>query len=41
MFLALALDGQADMVVSGDHHLLDLKYFREIPIVTIRQFLEP
>lgn len=40
IFLALALDGQADMVVSGDHHLLDLKYYREIPIVTIRRFLQ-
>jgi len=40
IFLALALDGQADTIVSGDHHLLDLKYYREIPIVTIRRFLQ-
>jgi putative PIN family toxin of toxin-antitoxin system len=40
MFLACALDGQADVVVSGDHHLLDLGVFRDIPIITGRQFLE-
>jgi putative PIN family toxin of toxin-antitoxin system len=39
MFLACALDGQADVVVSGDHYLLDLGVFREIPIITARQFL--
>jgi hypothetical protein len=40
MFLACALDGQADIVVSGDHHLLDLGVFRDIPIITARQFLD-
>lgn len=40
MFLACALDGQADVIVSGDHHLLDLKSYRDIPIMTARQFLE-
>jgi uncharacterized protein len=40
MFLACALDGQADVVVSGDHHLLDLGNFRDIPIITARQFLD-
>lgn len=40
MFLACALDGQADVVVSGDHHLLELGVFRDIPIMTARQFLE-
>jgi predicted nucleic acid-binding protein len=40
MFLACALDGQADVIVSGDHHLLDLGSYREIPIMTARQFLE-
>jgi uncharacterized protein len=39
MFLACALDGQADVVVSGDHHLLDLGVFRDIPIINARQFL--
>jgi putative PIN family toxin of toxin-antitoxin system len=40
VFLACALDGQADFVVSGDHHLLDLGVFRDIPIITARQFLD-
>ena len=40
MFLACALDGQADAIVSGDHHLLDLGVFRDIPIITARQFLD-
>jgi len=40
MFLACALDGQADLIVSGDHHLLDLGSYRDIPIMTARQFLD-
>jgi putative PIN family toxin of toxin-antitoxin system len=40
MFLTCALDGQADVIVSGDHHLLDLGVYRDIPIITARQFLE-
>jgi putative PIN family toxin of toxin-antitoxin system len=39
MFLSCALDGQADLIVSSDHHLLDLGAFRNIPIITARQFL--
>ena len=40
IFLACALDGGADTIVSGDHHLLDLKVYQEIPIITPSQFLE-
>jgi len=40
MFLACALEGQADVIVSGDHHLLDLGVFRDIPIINPRQFLD-
>lgn len=40
MFLACALDGQADVIVSSDHHLSDLGIFRDIPIMTARQFLD-
>lgn len=40
MFLACALEGGADVIVSGDHHLLDLEVFRDIPIITSRQFLD-
>jgi putative PIN family toxin of toxin-antitoxin system len=37
--LACALDAQADLIVSGDRHLLDLGAYRSIPILTVRQFL--
>lgn len=40
MFLACALDGTADVIVSGDHHLIDLESYRDIPIMTPRQFLD-
>ena len=35
-----ACDGQADMIVSGDGHLLDLESFRGIKIVSVREMLE-
>ena len=35
--LACALAANADLVVSGDHDLLDLKSFRDIPIVNAAQ----
>ena len=38
MFLACALDGGAEFIISGDHHLLDLGIYRDIPIMTPRQF---
>ena len=38
--LACALDGQADLIVSGDRHLLDLGAYRDISILTVREFLE-
>jgi putative PIN family toxin of toxin-antitoxin system len=37
--LACAIDAQADVIVSGDRHLLDLGTYRDIPILTVRQFL--
>ena len=40
IFLACALDGQADLIVSGDRHLLDLGKYHGIPILTARQFLD-
>lgn len=40
MFLACALDAAADFIVTGDHHLLDLKSYRGIPIVTVQQFAD-
>jgi uncharacterized protein len=38
--LACALDGQADLIVSGNLHLLDLVQYQRIPILNARQFLE-
>jgi putative PIN family toxin of toxin-antitoxin system len=38
--LACALDEKADCIVSGDPHLLDLKTYRGIPILTPREFVE-
>lgn len=38
-FLACALAAQASFLVSGDKHLLALKSFAGIPIVTPREFL--
>ncbi len=40
MVLACAVEGQADLIVSGDHHLRDLGEYQGIPIVTAREFLE-
>jgi uncharacterized protein len=31
--LECAVDGKADLIVSNDHHLLDLKAYRGIPII--------
>ncbi|MBV7331617.1 putative toxin-antitoxin system toxin component, PIN family [Chloroflexi bacterium TSY] len=39
--LACAIDGQANLIASGDRHLLALGDFRTIPIVPVRTFLEP
>lgn len=39
-FLCLAIDGNADYIVSGDRHLLELKTFHKIKIITINKFLE-
>jgi putative PIN family toxin of toxin-antitoxin system len=38
--LACAVDAQANLIVSGDRHLLDMDSYRSIPIFTVRQFLE-
>jgi putative PIN family toxin of toxin-antitoxin system len=38
--LECALAGKADYMVTNDRHLLTLKQFRGIPIVTAREFLE-
>ncbi|MCC6300187.1 MAG: putative toxin-antitoxin system toxin component, PIN family [Anaerolineales bacterium] len=39
-FLSIALDGEADIIISGDRHLLDLGNFQNISIQTARHFLD-
>ncbi|MCX8149911.1 MAG: putative toxin-antitoxin system toxin component, PIN family [Candidatus Bathyarchaeota archaeon] len=39
MVVETAFDGKADFVVSGDSHLLGLKIFRGIKIVSVNQML--
>ena len=39
-FLACAVDGRADWIVSGDQHLLRLKRFRDIQIGSPVRFLQ-
>jgi predicted nucleic acid-binding protein len=40
MFLSAAVIKKASIIVSGDKHLLYLKEYRGIAILTPRQFLE-
>ena len=39
-FLEAAITGKTDYIVSGDKHLLDLREFRSIPIITAREFID-
>lgn len=39
-FLALGHEGKADYILSGDKHLLDLKVFRSVRIVTPAEFFK-
>jgi len=39
-FLELAINGRADLIVTGDKDLLELNPFRDIPIVTPGEYLE-
>lgn len=38
-FLEVAVAGKVDLIVSGDSHILKLKSFRKIPIVTARELI--
>lgn len=40
MFLEAAVEGRADCIVSGDKHLLRMKTFRGVDILTVGQFLD-
>ena len=39
-FMAATRAAQADVIVSGDHHLLNLKSYKKIAILSPRQFCE-
>jgi uncharacterized protein len=39
-FVETAIAGQAERIVSGDSHLLTLKTFRDIPIISASEFLD-
>jgi uncharacterized protein len=39
-FLELAINGRADLIVTGDIDLLALNPFRQIPIVTAATFVQ-
>lgn len=39
-FIACAMEGDAAYIVSGDDHLLDIKYYRGIQIVDAKRFLK-
>ena len=38
-FLEAAVAGEVTLIVSGDNHLLDLKTYRDISVVTVSEFL--
>lgn len=40
LFINLAIDGSAEIIVSGDSHLLKLKRYKGIEIVTVSEFLK-
>jgi len=39
-FVETAQAGQADLIVSGDRHLLELGSTADIPVITAREFLD-
>ncbi len=39
-FLECAVDGEANFIVSGDKHLLDIKKYHHIKILSINQFIK-
>ena len=39
-YLACADEGEADYIISGDHHLLDLGNYRGIRIIKAKEFLK-
>ena len=40
MFLELAVSGNANIIISGDKDLLELNPYREIQIISPKEFIE-
>ncbi len=40
IFLSCAFEGDADVIVSGDRHLLNLKKFKGIPVKPVKEFID-
>ena len=40
LFINLAIDGDARLIVSGDSHLLKFKEYKQIEIITVFEFLK-
>lgn len=38
-FIEAAISGEAELIISGDNHLLELKSFRNISIISAREFI--
>jgi len=39
-FVEAAVSGQVDFLVSGDHHLLNIKQYQNIKIITAKKFVQ-
>ena len=39
-YLSIALEGEANIIISGDKHLLDLSFYQNVSIQNARQFLD-
>jgi len=39
-FIEAAIAGKAKLIVSGDNHLLEIRSFRDIPIITAKEFIK-
>jgi putative PIN family toxin of toxin-antitoxin system len=40
MFIACAISGKADLIVSGDPHLLHVEMYKDIPIITAAALIQ-
>ena len=40
IFLSCALEGSADVIVSGDQHVLNLKKFKGISVIPVNEFMD-